>query len=50
MTTAVADDALARGHEALASRNWEDARDAFHEALGLRTRPRRPTASAALLS
>lgn len=33
VTTAVAEDALARGHEALASGEWEDARAAFHEAL-----------------
>jgi ATP/maltotriose-dependent transcriptional regulator MalT len=39
VATAVADDALARGHEALASGNWEDARDAFQEALGLTDSP-----------
>ncbi len=33
MTTAVAEVALARGHEALASGNWDDARGAFQEAL-----------------
>ena len=29
----MAEGALARGHEALAAGNWEDARDAFEDAL-----------------
>ena len=33
MTAAVADEALARGHEALAAGNWIEARDAFQESL-----------------
>ena len=39
MTTAVAEDALARGHEALASGKWDNARAAFHEALDLTDSP-----------
>ena len=35
MTTTVAEDALARGYEALAAGSWDDARDAFREALDL---------------
>ena len=33
MKTAVADEAVARGHEALASGDWEGAREAFQQAL-----------------
>ena len=33
MTAAVADEALARGHEALAAGNWIEARDAFQQSL-----------------
>ena len=33
MTTGVAEDALARGYEALAAGDWEEARVAFHEAV-----------------
>lgn len=39
VAAAVADDALARGHEALAAGNWDDARDAFQEALDLTDSP-----------
>jgi DNA-binding CsgD family transcriptional regulator len=39
VTTAVAEDALARGHEALASGKWDNARAAFHEALDLTDSP-----------
>jgi ATP/maltotriose-dependent transcriptional regulator MalT len=35
VTTAVAEDALARGYEALAAGHWDDARDAFQAALDL---------------
>ena len=35
----VAEEALARGHEALASGNWDDARGAFQEALDLTDSP-----------
>jgi DNA-binding NarL/FixJ family response regulator len=33
VTAAVADEALARGHEALAAGNWIEARDAFQQSL-----------------
>jgi hypothetical protein len=39
VTTAIAQDALARGHEALAKGSWEDARDAFREAVDLTDSP-----------
>ena len=39
MTTTVAEDALARGFEALAAGGWDDARDAFQEALDLTDSP-----------
>ncbi len=39
VTAAVADDALARGHEALASGNWDEARGAFQEAVELTDSP-----------
>ncbi len=39
MTAAVAEDALSRGHEALASGNWDGARGAFQEALDLTDSP-----------
>jgi DNA-binding CsgD family transcriptional regulator len=39
VTTAVAEDALARGHEALASGKWDIARAAFREALDLTDSP-----------
>jgi ATP/maltotriose-dependent transcriptional regulator MalT len=39
VTAAVAEDALSRGHEALASGNWDGARGAFQEALDLTDSP-----------
>ena len=39
MTTTVAEDALARGYEALAAGSWDDARDAFREARDLTDSP-----------
>jgi len=39
VTAAVAEDALSRGHEALASGNWDGARSAFQEALDLTDSP-----------
>ena len=39
MTAAVAEDALARGHEALASGRWDEARGAFRDALDVTDSP-----------
>jgi DNA-binding NarL/FixJ family response regulator len=39
VSATVAEGALARGHEALAAGNWEDARDAFQDALAVGDSP-----------